>query len=217
MAGLSAKQKILADKLFAAGAVKFGAFKLKLHETNPNAPLSPIFFNLRTPDNPKPGPLTDELVDLIADEMVALIRYQDRFDHVAGVPRAGDPFAAAVAKKMDHCLQIKLAKTETVAKRTVAELIDGQYKADDAVLVVDDLVTAADSMLEAIKVLRRYGLVVTQAAALIDRQQGGAERLFANGVWLGAAFTVTDLLDHYVATGAITEQQATTVREYLAK
>ena len=37
----------LARALFACGAVKFGAFKLKLHQTNPDAPLSPIYFNMR--------------------------------------------------------------------------------------------------------------------------------------------------------------------------
>ena len=39
-------------------------FRLKLHEKTPLAPLSPIYLNLRTPDNPKPGPLTLEIVEL---------------------------------------------------------------------------------------------------------------------------------------------------------
>ena len=53
---------ILADELFDLGAIQFGNFKLKLHEKNPNAPLSPIYLNLRTPDNPKPGNLTLKIV-----------------------------------------------------------------------------------------------------------------------------------------------------------
>ena len=56
----------LAQLLFKVGAIKFGAFKLKLHEKDPDAPLSPIYLNLRTDRHPEnPGPLTDEMMNLI--------------------------------------------------------------------------------------------------------------------------------------------------------
>ncbi len=45
--GMTETQKELADALFNIGAIKFGAFRLKLHEKNPTAPLSPIYVNLR--------------------------------------------------------------------------------------------------------------------------------------------------------------------------
>lgn len=67
----------LALKLFDIGAVQFGEFKLKLHEKNPDAPLSPIFFNFRTPDNPKPGPLTDEVLDLVGKVVDSSWRRED--------------------------------------------------------------------------------------------------------------------------------------------
>ncbi len=38
----------VADIILERGAFKFGAFKLKLHEKNPNAPLSP-FYHQATP------------------------------------------------------------------------------------------------------------------------------------------------------------------------
>ncbi len=48
----------LAEDLFAGKVVQVDTkegFKLKLHETNPDEPRSPIFLNIRTPNNPKPG------------------------------------------------------------------------------------------------------------------------------------------------------------------
>ena len=45
-------QERLAERLYEEEVIKFGNFKLKLHGKNPEAPLSPIFFNLRTEDNP---------------------------------------------------------------------------------------------------------------------------------------------------------------------
>ena len=74
-------------------------FRLKLHEKHPDAPLSPIFFNLRTPDNPKPGPLTPDIVELAALCMhhVAQTQCTGDFNAVVGIPNAGDPFAEALA------------------------------------------------------------------------------------------------------------------------
>ena len=40
--GLTNSQKQVANRIYDREAVKFGAFKLKLHEKNPDAPLSPI-------------------------------------------------------------------------------------------------------------------------------------------------------------------------------
>src|SRR5260370_16747363 len=40
-------QRAFADALLACGAAKFGAFRLKLHEAQPDAPLSPIYLDLR--------------------------------------------------------------------------------------------------------------------------------------------------------------------------
>lgn len=41
--GLTEAQERLCSQLFDIGAIKFGSFKLKLHEKNPEAPLSPIY------------------------------------------------------------------------------------------------------------------------------------------------------------------------------
>src|SRR3972149_2470184 len=82
-------------------AVQWGnerGFLLKAHEENPNLPLSPFFLNLRTPDNPKPGPLTPDVVQLIAKAMHTLARqFSIAYDAVAGIPNAGDPFAEQFA------------------------------------------------------------------------------------------------------------------------
>ena len=59
----------IANRLVEVGAVKFGAFKLKLHRTKPDAPLSPHYFDYRTQEHPiesKRGPVPLDLVEQIA-------------------------------------------------------------------------------------------------------------------------------------------------------
>ncbi|MBU4015036.1 hypothetical protein KJ812_06085 [Patescibacteria group bacterium] len=62
-----------ADMIFERGALKFGAFKLKLHEKNPAAAPSPFYMELRGRDHPKKGPLEAEDFNLIARCLLGIV------------------------------------------------------------------------------------------------------------------------------------------------
>ncbi|MDQ7815161.1 MAG: phosphoribosyltransferase family protein [Patescibacteria group bacterium] len=205
----------LALALIEVGAIKFGEFRLKLHEKNPDAPLSPIYLNLRTPDNPKSGPLTPQIVDTAAQCMSRIARdLEHHFDLVAGVPRAGDPFAARLAVYSEVSL-LKLDKHEDVDKRNISRIIEGAWMPGGSVLLVDDLITQADSKLEAIRVLEKNGLRVRDAVVLVDREQGGVTGLARFGCTLHTIFTLTELLDFYVAESRIPPEKRDKVLEYV--
>ena len=108
-------------------------FKLKLHEQNPNASLSPIYFNLKTPDNPKPGPLTLEIVNAIGQQFYYLARdLKLKYNYVAGVPNAGDPFAEAFLRSViqtppDQVKLLKLKKEEAREQGGADELKSLDY------------------------------------------------------------------------------------------
>jgi uridine monophosphate synthetase len=215
------KGAYIADRLFEVGAVQFGAFRLKLHETQPDAPLSPIYLNLRTSDNPKPGPLTEELVAEIGSlfyEQLSEIRDLE-FRYVAGLPRAGDPLADEFMEYADNwgtVTRLRLEKEETSAGRRIARLID-EPEEPGKVLIVDDLITQADTKIEAIEVLKAAGVVVSDLVVLVDREQGGAAHLrLVEGVRVISAFRLSELLDHYVASGKIGQAKADEVKEYQA-
>lgn len=209
----------VAEMLFEVGAVKFGAFKLKLHEKNPDAPLSPVFLNLRTPDNPKPGPLRAPLVELIGEALYSRhCAAHLEFDHVAGVPRAGDPFAHAFYRVLARrsASLIKLSKKEDNDRREVTSIFEGTHAPGDTALLIDDLITRADSKLEAIRVLENAELVVKDVLVLVDREQGGTKELANAGYRLHAVFTLTRLLDFYVTRRMMTEAKRDEVVAYLA-
>ncbi len=98
--------RLLADALFEVGAVKFGDFRIKLHEKHPDAPLSPYFFNLRTPDNPKPGPLgRDQLIQIGSAFFLDLILGRNLpHDVICGIPNAGDPLARGLTQMFLYSL-----------------------------------------------------------------------------------------------------------------
>lgn len=200
------------------GGVERG-FKLKLHETNPDAPLSPIYLNLRTPDNPKKGTLTSDIVDRAAAVMVQLQLAANLKCHaVVGVPRAGDPFARAFAN-IAGVPRLEMDKDEQGDKRRIAGVKEAPNTSYllTKVLVLDDLATAGGSKLEAIQKLGEAGFEVADVLTLVDREQGAREELRKHGVTLHSVFTVSELLDIYVEAGEMTPYMRTKIGQYLVE
>lgn len=207
MSELTETQREFADALLATGAVKFGAFRLKLHEKQPDAPLSPIYVDLRTlrtfPDALDAAVIT--LVEMITAHALS-------FDLYADVPQAATPLVAVLS----HITRIGMITPREAKTHGAGDAINGAYAPGQTALVIDDLVTRAESKLEAIRVLEANGLLVHDVAVLVDREQGGAAQLAAAGYQLHAAVTLSQLLDHWRATGGIDAATYERVHAYTA-
>jgi len=211
---LEAEKTEVAIEIFKCGAFLDQArspygkgFKLKMHQNHPDAPLSPYYVNLRTSDNPKPGPITPVIMAKIGRlfwKYVCDPSTKIEFKHVAGIPNAGDPFAAALALIPKQPLsRIRLLKEEFEGGRRVSCIIDGKYSRGDCVLLVDDLINRANSKLEARHVLGGVGLINRDVLVLVDREQGGREELAKFGVNLHAMFMISEFLGIYVQKGLV--------------
>ncbi len=194
-------------------------FRLKLHETRPDAPLSPFYLNLRTDDNPKPGPLTPEILEEIGTRFYELV-VECLLDYscVAGVPNAGNPLADALfwATPQNRLVRrLKLGKEDTAAGRRVVGISRGLFRNGDVALVVDDLITGADSKFEAIGVLEKAGLHVRDVLVIVDREQGGKFQLAERDYALHCLFTITELLDFYRRIGRLDQSMYEEIGQYL--
>ncbi len=74
------------------------------------------------------------------------------------------------------------------------KLIEGIYKEGDSVLVIEDLITSGTSILETNYVLEAHGVHVTDAAVLVDREQGGRENLMKAGFRLHSVVTISQII-----------------------
>ena len=83
-------------------------------------------------------------------------------------------------------------------------------------MVIDDLITSGDSLLQGIATLEDAGLRVADAIVLIDRQQGGRETMHKRGYTLHSAITLSQLLVTLEQTGRITTRQHAQVVQALA-
>ncbi len=187
----------LAFALFDIGAVKFGSFKLKLHEKNPDAPLSPIYIDLRIL---RSFPEAMDLAVSVYEKLTNGIK----FDMYADVPTAATPIVAVLSHKT-RIPMISPRKDEKT--HGLKRPIDGTYYPGQIALLVDDLITSAESKMEAISVLEENGLVVHDVVVLIDREQGGINELMKHGYTCHVGLTLREILKSYLEFGKIDRDQ----------
>lgn len=89
--------------------------------------------------------------------------------------------------------------------------IEGVIAPGDRVLLVDDLITTGLSLHSAAKAMIAEGGVVTDAVVLLDRQEGGKERLAKNGTRVHALLNITEIAKTLHELGTIDEEQLRTI------
>ncbi len=117
---------------------------------------------------------------------------------VGGLTMGADPVALAVGM-YSHCakdaspLQVFSVRKSPKAHGQT-KLIEGNFKKGDTVVVIDDVVTRGDSTIAAINAIEKEGGTVAFVAVLVDRQEGGREKIEAMGHRVLALFTKVELL-----------------------
>lgn len=196
---LPAAVEFLVLTLFDIGAVRFGTFLLHSGKT------SPIYIDLRLLAS-YPEALRQTAV--VFSQILADLS----FDLIAATPLAGLPIGTAIALEMN----VPLVYPRTSSKSYgTGKQIEGKWSVGQTAVVVDDLITSGDSLLQGIAFLKASGLRVTDAVVLIDRDQGGRETLAQQGYSLHSAVALGRLLAILEHNERITSAQRARVLRYL--
>lgn len=201
----------LAQVLFDLGGVQFGSFDL-----TGAAGTSPLYINPRVLIS-EPAMLR-RIARLIHAEIRAdRSRRRPRiasFAAVAGVPMGGLHVATAYALESDTPL-IYLRPSTGVMDDDNLE-VEGRIVPGQSALIVDDLMTGGTSILTTAKQLDRVEMRVRNAIVLIDREQGGIERLHEHGLHITPILRLKTMLNYYHANRMIDEATFQRCLTYLA-
>lgn len=189
----------LCKVLYRIGALRFGAFKLT------SGKVSPYYIDLRL------VPSFPDAFEQVCNVYIEMVREHvgtDSFKRIAGIPVSGLLFASVVA----HELRKPLLFPRTAQKAHGRERkVEGVLNPGDTVLIIDDLATSGKSIMKAVASLRTEGGVVNDAVVLIDREEGGRERLSEGSVQLHHLLKASEAAKTLHQVGAITDTELTTI------
>ena len=116
--------------------------------------------------------------------------------HVGGLTLGADPVTYAIAhhstsreRVLDGFTVRKEAKGHGTGRQ-----IEGGLPTDARVVIIEDAVTSGASAIRVIEAVREHGATIMGVICLVDREEGGREKLDELGVPLIAAFTGPELL-----------------------
>ena len=186
-------------------ALQFGTFKLT------SGKISPYYIDLRV------IPSFPDAFHRICDFYINFIKAEigtENFERLAGIPIAGIPFASLIAY---HLRKPFLYIRKDIRLHGRQRRIEGIIAPGDRVLLVDDLITTGLSLKKAAKAIRTEGGVVNDAVVLLDREEGGKEKLERSGIKVHALLKVSEIANRLCEIGAIDEEQLKTILRQIKK
>ena len=189
--------------LIKNNAIKFGDYILA------SGKKSPYYIDLRQTIS---SPIT---MDWIANSLTRIIINEigkERIDKILGVPTAGVPFATVVSQKLGiPLIYYRQARKEHGVRKKVEGILDR----NDRVLIIDDLITTGESVIETAEVVRDQGGVVNELVVLLDREQGGQERLRSSRIEPHVLFKISNSMEWLHKVGLIEDKIFDTVKRYI--
>ena len=194
----------IADALYLSGCLKFGSFKIK------SGAVSPYYIDLA---RVLAAPKQLDIIAEVAAEKIRQIAASEHIDKLASIELKGALIAPSIAIKLGMpCVIVrKEEKAYGVTGRTAgADIVKG-----DSVLFFDDVISEGLSKVEGIKPLVSMDASVKHMLVVVNREHGGKEKLESLGYQIHALAKITDIVASLVKHEHITQEQATSVLDYV--
>uniref|UniRef100_A0A8R1DU93 orotate phosphoribosyltransferase n=1 Tax=Caenorhabditis japonica TaxID=281687 RepID=A0A8R1DU93_CAEJA len=193
----------LFEELYQMQCFRTGEFFLK------SGQMTPIYIDLRRiMSSPR---ILRMAAQAMCDKIVAK---NLKFDYVVGVPYAALPLATLVSDILNVPMLMKRKEAKAYGTK---QLIEGVYSPGGTVLLVEDVVTSGESIRETAEAIRKENLLVHDAIAVLDRQQGATANLAKDELNFLSFLTMEGVLDGMIRKNEMTEERKHEIIAHLAK
>ena len=148
--------------------------------------------------NCKPVTLSGRGAQLLAPKLLALV--EPDAVAVAGLTLGADPMVSWVAHAAalgGRELDALIVRKEAKGHGTGAWLEGPLPEPGARITLLEDVVTSGGSALKAVKQLRAAGYQLERVVAIVDREEGGAAALAAEGLELKALYQLSAVSAHH--------------------
>jgi orotate phosphoribosyltransferase len=117
-------------------------------------------------------------------------------DSVGGLTLGADPISYAIAyasAQTGSPVRAFTVRKEAKVHGT-GKLIEGPFNPSDKVVVVEDVITTGGSALKAIDAIANAGASVLGVVSLVDREEGGRERIESAGYTVRSLVRASDIV-----------------------
>ena len=136
----------------------------------------------------------------------------DNFDIICGVPYAALPMATAMSLESYIPLIIKRKEAKSYGTK---KLIEGIYEKGQNCLLVEDVITSGKSLVETIDEVENEGIKVSDIVVVLDRQQGGKEKLEAKGYTVHSLFNISEVVEILRAVNYIDDEEVARIQDFV--
>ncbi|MBT0160106.1 orotate phosphoribosyltransferase [Candidatus Bathyarchaeota archaeon A05DMB-2] len=196
----------VAEALHKSGCIKFGSFKIK------SGAQSPYYIDLaRLLSEPKALCSIAET----AAQAIKQIIVSERIDKLASIELKGALILPSIACKVG--LPCVVVRKESKAYGVTGRIAGAEVAEGDNVLFFDDVVSEGLSKVDGIKPLQDLGAQVKHLMVVVDREQGGREKLENMGYKVHALARISEVVNALREAHKISEEQANAVLNYIKK
>ncbi len=196
---MQAKEDFLL-KIFELGIIKFGSFTLK------SGIESPFYIDLR------PIASSPQLLKSLSFHLLKLIENYS-FDLICGVPYAALPMATTMSLESGVPLIIKRKENKGYGTK---KMLEGVFSEGQNCILVEDVITSGKSLLETIIEVEKEGLKVTDLVVVLDREQGGIDKLKEKGYRIHNLFTINFVIDTLHKYHRLNDQEVEKIKNFLS-
>jgi orotate phosphoribosyltransferase len=144
----------------------------------------------------KPTTFDAEGAALVADIVYQMLAGDEDVTAIGGLELGAVPIVAAVCARSAKGRPLAgfVVRKERKGHGT-DQKIDGCFKDNSTVALIEDVTTKGGSVMQAVRAVRERGAKIKKIITLVDRLEGAAQNLAAEGLALEPVFTTRELLD----------------------